>query len=251
MSERDDEVFLPLTGLVKLSRGGTARLKQGDSFPKGAAKGELERLRGLGAMGAPPTVDPPTPTPDQAQAFADDEAKEIAKSAELSADRADRVRGEGPATPGAGETGRADGAATGGAAEQAREELVDEQIEESESMSKAAAAKAAREAGEDPGVDPEADFEAAKAEAEAGDDEPTAEVVAPNADATNEEVDAFVAAATVPQIVEAATSPELAQAFLESEEHLRKEEGGPRKTLVEGLAEKGATPAPEAEPSGD
>lgn len=70
---------------------------------------------------------------------------------------------------------------------------------------------------------------------------------APGLNAENEAFDTYVAEASVEQIVTAVdAAPEddrqaLAQAYLEAEESVR--EGKPRKTLVEGLSERGASPA--------
>lgn len=70
---------------------------------------------------------------------------------------------------------------------------------------------------------------------------------APGLNSENEAFDTYVAEASVEQIVAAVdAAPEddrqaLAQAYLEAEESVR--EGKPRVTLVEGLSERGASPA--------
>lgn len=67
----------------------------------------------------------------------------------------------------------------------------------------------------------------------------------PTIQSSNEDIDAYVAAANVEQISEAAASPEMAQALLESELHLHSEDGKARKSLVTALTERGAK-TPEA-----
>lgn len=168
------EVFLPLTGAIKVAGGGVRTINRGDPIPSDLAKGERDRLERLGAIGPEPGPVQTPPTPDEAQALADDMAKQIP-----------------------------------------------------EALHKGSIGVA---------VAP------APAEGEAAEAAPAAPA-APNLNSSNEEFDAFTAAANVDQVVAAADSPELAQALLESEEVVRKDSGGPRKGVVEGLVEKGAKPA--------
>jgi hypothetical protein len=198
---KSKKVTLPLATAVR-TEDGVRSVNRGDPLPDNTLPEEKKRLEEAGVLG----------TKKQATALANLSAplnREVETTPPVDAAQA-LVDSE------ARELAR-----TEAAAKQAADEASHEQTEEEREIAKAQAeqAKAAGESGS------------------SGSSASSAPV--PTADSSDEDLDAFTANATVDEVLDAATSPELAQRLYESEDSVRKDKA--RKSLGEGLVERGAT----------